>query len=1119
MKKNVPIPKNLWKIMKITIYQFVLAIICGSMSFAHRTSAQEVLNRTISVVGEKIELREILNQIEKKADVKFVYSTKIKSGQRLTLNLTNMKLANVLEEVLKPASVEYEVIENRILLKNVKNQPSFQPNLMLMETLLEQSVKGFVKDENGVALPGVSVILKGTQRGMTTDGQGAYQLSVPNSESILVFSYVGYLSQEVKVGSLSTINITLRPNNQSLEEVVVVGYGTQKKANLTGSVASVSANELVKRPATNVENLLQGKVSGLQVVQSSGEPGNDNAVLRIRGLGTFSGAGSAPLVLVNGVQGTLTGLNPSDIESITVLKDAASASIYGARAANGVILVTTKQGAAGVLNIDYSMNYQLQQPTKMPEFVTNSADFMQYWNTANKRANDINYFSQAEIDAFRNATDRVKYPNFNWVEHMIGNGQAQNHHLSMNGGNDKTKFNMSLGYLNQDGVNKAFNYKRYTGLLNINSKLNKVVTIGANVTLNNQERAEPVMGSKEFMLLVYTSGPNYMPKLSDGSGRWTWRYNNAAWHNRNPEAALSYGNIQHYIYSFAPQAYIDVNLAKGLVFSMKGAINYDAYFDKQNEHNVKSYFYSDNTLAANSTSYNVGVTDYDATNILTTFYSTLNYSKTIAKNHELKGLVGYSQEANKFRYIQGHKTVFPSDNLSELNAGSPTGQWLNGSSNEWALQSLFGRVNYDFKGRYLLEVNVRYDGSSRIQQDQRWGVFPSASVGWRVNDEPFMKNVSWLDDLKVRGSFGKLGNQNIGLYPYQDILSLNTYAFGSSVDQGVSATRLVDKTLKWETTTITDIGLDLSLKRGMFTMTADWFNKVTDDILYGIDIPASIGLSSPTVNYAKMKNTGFEFELGYKNSINDFKYGVNFNLTSFKNEVLKVKAPTYGQTTIQEGLPWNSYYLTEWIGIFQSQEEIDKSPKQPYNPKPGDLKFKDQNGDGVIDSKDRVVVDGAFPKFYYGGSVNLSWKNFDLSSFFQGVEGQKFYVNAWGIDPFIQGSAPTVEFANNAWTPENKSNTTPAMYRSGYGPVTGTPSTYYLKDASYLRLKNLVIGYTLPTAMMKKIGIKTMRIYVSGDNLLTITKYPAADPERTGSGQFQTYPQLRVFTTGINVKF
>lgn len=988
----------------------------------------------------------------------------------------------------------------------------------LLGTAQNKTVSGKVRDEKGQPLAGATVTVKGGSAATATAADGSFTIAAPANGTLEV-SFVGLPTRAIDINGQSSLDVQMSSQSQSLDEVVVVGYGRQRKVNLTGSVSTVSSAELVKRPVTNVENLLQGKVTGLQVVQSSGEPGADNAVLRIRGLGTFSSAGSSPLVLVNGIQGTLNGLNPEDIESVSVLKDAASASIYGARAANGVILVTTKQGRSGALNLEYSANYQLQQPTRLPKFVTNSASFMQDWNLANERANDIHYFSDSEINLFKTSPDKIKYPNFDWLDFMIGNGNTQNHHLSMNGGNEKTNFNFSLGYLDQDGINDAFNYKRYNMMLNMTSKLNKVVTFGANIISNYQDRVEPVMGSNEFMLLVYTAGPNYMPYLPDGSGLWTWRYNNAAWHNRNPLQALSYGNIRHNVYSAAAQGYIDVTLAKDLVFEVKGAVNYDGNFDKSTEHNVASYFYSDYKLAATATSYNLGVTDYDARNILTTVYSTLNYSKTIASNHNFRLLAGYSQESNDYRFIQGHKTAFPSETLGELNAGSSNGQWLNGSSQDWAIRSYFGRLNYDFKGKYLLEANARYDGSSRIAEDHRWGVFPSISAGWRVSEEKFMKGISWLDDLKIRASQGRLGNQNIGLYPYQDILSLNSYAFGSTVSQGVAVTRLTDKTIKWETTDVTDLGFDFSMKKGLLSVTADWFNKVTDNILYGISIPASIGLSAPTVNYAKMQNTGFEFEVSHKNRIGDIQYNVSVNFTTFKNKVLRVKAPSYGQTTIQEGLPWQSYYLTEMIGIFQSDDDIAKSPIQRYNPKPGDLKFKDQNSDGVIDDNDRVVVDGAFPKFYYGGSINVSWKNFDLSSFFQGVQGQKFFVNGWGIDPFIQGSAPTVDFEKNAWTAQNHSNTTPAMYRNGYGPVTGTASTYYLKDASYLRLKNLTIGYNFSKGAYQRLGMKGLRIYVSGDNLLTKTKYPYADPERTGSGLFQTYPQLRIFAAGVNVKF
>ncbi|NWJ52082.1 MAG: TonB-dependent receptor [Bacteroidetes bacterium] len=1096
--------------MKITI---ALLLFAFSQCFSNVGFCQ----KQVSLNLKNVKLEKALDEIERQSDLYFVFNQKLVDVTRIVnLSAKHKDIKEVLDDLFAGVDVNYRVLDKQILLAPGK----FIYPVSTEATQKQIKISGVVVDVKGITIPGVTVKVKGTSNGVTTDSKGRFNLSVPNEKAILTVSCIGYVAQDILVGAQQQISIILQDDIKKLDEVVVVGYGTQKKVNLTGSVSSVSSTEITKRTSTNVANLLQGKVAGLQVTQSSGEPGNDNPVLRIRGIGTFSSAGSDPLVLVDGISGSLSNLNSNDIETISVLKDAASASIYGARAANGVILVTTKQGKSDGLNIEYSTNYQIQQPTSMPKFVTNSATFMTDWNYANQRAGLPNYFDQATIDAFKTGTDPIKYPNFNWIDHMISNGAEQNHNLSMSGGNEKTKFNVSMGYLDQTGINSAFKYSRANMRFNINSKLNKIISFGSNIALTYSDRVEPVMGSSEFMLLTYTAGPNYLPKLSDGSGRWTWRYNSPAWHNRNPEQALSYGDKKHYIYSLTAQTYVDVNLLKDLVFEVKGAVNYDVNFDKSHEHPVASYFYSDNTLAATVTGYNPGVQDNFAQNILATLYSTLNYTKSIG-NHDINVLLGYSQEANHYNYLQGYKQIFPTDGIGELNAGSTAVQSVAGSSNDWGLQSVFGRLNYNYKGKYLIESNFRYDGTSRIASDHRWGLFPSISAGWRLSEEKFMKQVSWLDNLKLRASWGKLGNQNIGLYPYQDILSVNSYAF-SSVSQGAAVTRLTDKALKWETTTVKDLGVDFSIKNGLISATADYFDKVTDDILYNISVPASIGLSSPTVNYGKMQNKGFEFVIGHANTIGDFKYSINFNISSFSNKVLRVNAPTLGsQTIIQNGLPWNAYYLTQAIGIFQNQAEIDASPKQQYNPKPGDLKFKDQNADGVIDAKDRVVVGGAYPDFYYGSSMNLSWKNFDLSAFFQGVKGQKFIIDGWGITPFIQGCAPTVDFAKNCWTPTNPTNNIhyPAMYTNGYGPVTGTRSTYFLQDGSYFRLKNLMIGYNVPNQFCKKIWMKGLRIYLSGDNLLTITKYPGADPERTGSGNFQTYPQMKTYTIGLNVKF
>jgi TonB-linked SusC/RagA family outer membrane protein len=569
-----------------------------------------------------------------------------------------------------------------------------------------------------------------------------------------------------------------------------------------------------------------------------------------------------------------------------------------------------------------------------------------------------------------------------------------------------------------------------------------------------------------------------------------------------------------------PQFFVEIKPFEGFTWNTKVAFSLYDNFNKGHEHAVDNYFFEDGSYAHNNSTWRLGVTDVNRQTTLTTLFSTLNYSKVFNESHGIDILAGYNQESYAERELRGNRIYFPTNDIKELNAGSTEGQTNYGTAAEWAIQSLFGRIAYNFQSKYLFEVNARYDGTSRIASDTRWGFFPSVSAGWRVSEEGFAKQISWLDNLKLRASWGQLGNQNVGLYPYQEVLSTTSYPFSTSADPAVRQTRMVDPSLQWETTTMTDIGLDIGVKNGLFTATIDWYDKVTDDILYSIPIPASVGLSAPTVNYGKMRNRGYEIELGHGQQLGEFNYNVFFNYSHNENEVLRILAPSYGNTTIQEGLPFNSFYLTEWIGIFQNQAEIDEGPLHPFNPKPGDLKFKDQNGDNKIDADDRIVVDGAYPKFIYGGGLNLSWRNFSLSAFFQGVEGQKLSVQglAWGLVPYIQGSPPPADFIENMWTPENPTNEHPAMYVSGYAPVTGTQNTYWLLDASYLRLKNLSVEYNFPKILTQKIGLNSLRIYASGDNLFTITKYPGADPERASTGWFEAYPQVSIYTMGVKVK-
>jgi len=852
--------------------------------------------------------------------------------------------------------------------------------------------------------------------------------------------------------------------------------------------------------------------------------------MRIRGLGTFSSTGSSPLVLVDGIQGDMTDVDPNNVESISVLKDAASAAIYGARAANGVILITTKKGSIKPVTVEYHVTFETQTATALPDLLTNSATYMELWNEANERIGLPDYFSQSEIDAFRNAEGKndPKYPNFDWVDHCYHTAFVQNHHLSVSGGNEKTSFNIAAGYLDQPGIVKLYEFQKYNVLMSLDTKVNDWFTLGGNFQAFKKDRVMDVQGyyvEAYYVMHTFAPGPNYTPTMTlpDGSTGYVARYSNniAEWTVRNPDAMIAQGQNENQDYSVRPQIYADINLTKHLKWYTKGAVNFDYSFNKNHENPVDCYFFDTGEYAHNGAVWHLGVRDDMRNAILSTLYSTLDYQNTFNSVHDLNILVGYNQESSFYRRLYGARKYFPTKTLKELAAGSSDEQSLTGTANEWAIQSFFGRFNYDYKGKYLLEVNARYDGTSRIAPDTRWGFFPSVSAGWRISEEMFMNNITWMDNLKIRASWGQLGNQNVGTYPYQDVLSTTNYIF-DGMETGVLLTKLVDKTLQWETTSITDIGFDFSFRKGLFTLTADWYNKITDDILYGIPVPMSVGLSGPTVNGGKMKNVGWDFELGHNNTVGELAYNVNLNLSTYKNEVLKIVSPSYGRNTVQEGLPYGSWYLTEWIGIFQTQEEIDAAPEHQYGPKPGDLRFKDQNGDGKINADDRKVFDGRFPDFHYGGSINLAWRSFDASIFLQGVSGLKNYVMNWGLSPFTQGSPPTMDLVNNRWTGPGSTNEYPAIYRGGYWssykPVDGTSSTFHLENASYLRLKNLRVGYTLPSSLIQRVGLKNVQVYFSGDNLFTITDYPGADPERVSSGHFSVYPQLRTLALGIKVK-
>lgn len=1012
-------------------------------------------------------------------------------------------------------------------------------------TIMQQQnlkVSGVVTDEAGEPLIGVSVLVKGTTLGNITDLNGRFSLDVPEG-SILEISYIGYKTQSIKA-QREPMNIVLKEDAQKLDEVVVVGFGTQKKVNLTGSVSAVTGDDISKRPVANAAILLQGQIPGLRVNQGLGQPGGEGTSFRIRGQGTFSSAGSDPLILINGVPGSMTNLDPSVIESVSVLKDAASAAIYGARAANGVILVTTKQGAVGdKVHISYHGNVGLHIPTKLYDRVTNSVEYMELANLAWKNSGTGKQYTQDQINLYRNNVGDPQYPNFDWQDYMFRTAVVQTHNLSMAGSTEKTTYNVALNFVDQPGTMRGFKYRKYNATIDLTARITNFIKVGTYANLMYGETEQPRQGQNDAFLSTLSQAPTYMPWLpDDGTGirRWTSSAYSFESHNKNMPAIIGDNAMKRdNNFDINAQLWLEINLAKGLTWYTKGAARLQSNKSKDwRGSTTYTYDYHTGERSSELDKGGLGLSVGDGRRFYTNLYSYLKYDLSLVDNaHNFSLMVGYNQESEKYETLNAYRKDFAFD-LPVLNAGG-TADWSNsGGEEEWAIQSLFGRFNYDFKERYLFEANMRYDGTSRISDENRWGVFPSFSVAWRATEEEFIKNLNlnWLNNFKLRGSWGQLGNQNIGLYPYQAMISgVDDYPFTKTSDGviiGYQQTAYANRNIKWETTTITDIGFDLQVFDGL-SVTFDWYKKTTDDILRSSQVSSLLGLSAPTVNNGSVENKGIEVALNYANMVKGgtfrgFRYNAGVYFDRSRNKLTEFGAEEIGSYSIKrEGLPYDEYYMLECIGVFADQAEINASPKQfNDNTQPGDLKYKDISGpdgkpDGVIDNYDRRTFSGRFPGFEYGINASATWKGFDLSLIGQGVADKKYYTTDWGVQPFMQGSSPNKDYIKHMWTEENPYGAKhPKLYWQDMGGGKNTrPNSYYLKDASFFRLKNLTLGYTLPRVWTEKANISKVRIYFSGDNLLTLTPYKGLDPERNGDGRDAIYPQNRIYSFGLNVEF
>ncbi len=985
-------------------------------------------------------------------------------------------------------------------------------------------ISGTVSNESGEPLVGATVRAKGTNQGALTDANGQFTLTVADEVSALIFSYIGYETLEVPINGRTVIDITLLETASSLEEVVVTGYTTQKKANLTGAVTSVNADDFDARPLTSAATALQGAAPGVFINQNSGQPGRDNVLIRIRGVGTLNNAN--PLVLVDGIEAPISNLNPDDIESITILKDAASAAIYGSRAANGVVLVTTKRSndTEGV-TFNYNGYYGISEALRLPDIVDDAATFAELWNEAETNFGGNPKFTDQEIADFR-----ANGPNSNWFDELFDTAPIQQHNFSVAGKTRNTNYRFSFGYLNQDGVMPKADFERFTSRINLDSRVSDRLTIGVNLSLIRGDRnghQENLTAGGDGSLIANITRSQPVDKIFNDDGVIVRPFYGVA----NAYMQLTGRNFNRKENDILGSTYLEYEVLDGLKVKGTAAVNYRHRFDRSNTVTFPTADPITNEVSIGpNTERSAERRTWNQINITTWLQAT--YEKTFGQNY-FKVLGGFNQETSDREEFWAGRNTFISNNILTLNAGDPSTAYNDETASHWALQSYFGRLNYVFADKYLLEANIRFDGSSRFLND-KWGTFPSVSAGWVLTQEDFFAGATWLDFFKVRASWGQLGNQNIGDFRYARTLSLSqNYSLNGGIVQGVAQTALGNPDLRWEVTTSTNVGINAEMLGSRITLEADYFIRNTEDILFDIPVPSITGFSTQILNSAEVENKGWEVTLGYRENFGDLSFRITGNVTNVTNEVTKlnktlgeedVDRRISGVTVLQPGSPINAYFGYKATGIFRTQAEFDAAPDHSgINPLygVGDVGLEDLNGDGVIDPEDRQVIGNQAPEWIYGVNLDLGFKGFDLAVLVQGAANYQTYGSSELFWPFSNLHIVDTRWLDR-YTPNNTGAEFPRIFLGGDGwPSTSVTNSFWLVDRSHLRLKNVQLGYNLPTSLLGTSFIKSLRVYVNGQNLATFTDFPFFDPERpAGQNRGSSgFPNLRVFSGGASINF
>ncbi|WPR73145.1 TonB-dependent receptor [Flavobacterium sp. NG2] len=1118
MKKNISQRHTLSFFIRFNL-AFKLTILLLLITVCSTNAKTYSQNIKLTYDLKDVTIATLLEKIEKDTKFKFLFNNEEINGDRVvSINVKNEELKDILDKIFLNSNITYKVKNKQIILKE-NNEVN---NVASNDNIIQQiTIKGTVKDADGMPIPGANVLVKGTTIGTTTDIDGNYVLGVPESAKILVFSYLGLKSTEVAIAGKTTINVSLQSDAANLDEVVVIGYGTIKKSDVTGSVASADVKELNKTQNTSIAQAIQGRMAGVTVSKSSGAPGSTPTV-RVRGFGTVNNAD--PLYIVDGVPiSDISSINMEDAKSIEVLKDASATAIYGSRGANGVVLITTKSGTKGKTTISYTTYAGVEERIDNLK-VMNAEQWATLFNEG--LANDGRPLNQDLINP-------ASLPSYNWKDLVYRSANIQSHQLSASGGSDKSTFYVSFGYIDQEGIVVNSSYNRINFRVNNTYQILPKVKLGHNIQYSKAKTrsvAEFGNSTSRVAFLGYLNdpvSPIYNPDGTFGISK----YNSIV---ANPLAFATYVNTPSIKESFLGDVSLDVDIINGLKFKSNLGLQIN---NTKVDNFVPAYFVSSIINSALST-YTLNRSE----NRVYVLSNTLNYNVTLAKKHSISALLGQEVQELNFNNVNTTRNDIPPSVINPtLSAGSISSATNSGDISESRLLSFFGRFNYNYDDRYLLTGTFRKDGSSRFGSNNRWANFPSLALAWNIHNEKFY-NVEAINQFKFRLGWGKTGNQDIPNSAIFNTLNIGTnYPFGPTETTTVGVTPLTpgNSNLKWETTVTKNIGLDLAFLNNSITFTADYFIKNTTDMLMPTPILSSSGYrNTPFTNAGNIQNDGFEFTANYKKVIKDFSFNIGGNIAIIKNKVLQLATEgTVFQTgnaqggianvsRTEAGHPLASFYGLEMIGLFQNQNEISTYPNLPGT-KPGDAKYKDQNDDGIINDADRTFIGSPLPKFTYGINLNIDYKQFDLSAFFQGSEGNKIF-NASDYD--LMGDLSTnfnVDYLGR-WTGEGTSNSIPRASFASQANNSRT-SSRYVKDGSYLRLKNVQLGYTLPKDISNKIALDQLRFYVSAQNLLTFTKYNGLDPE-VGIDNSQNspldigidrgrYPSVRTVSLGLNMNF